>query len=166
MARQGGVRSGGARPGKALFHGLVWLGWARRSGVRRGEAEYGTALFRGGARRGRARRGRAGRGKALFHGVAWLGRAGHGWARHFFKARRGEAGRGVARYGWAFSSQREVLVLEQLFSQSEAAKILRVSNVTLGRWIRCGKVRAVKIGRAWRISQRTLDDISQNGMMD
>jgi len=57
------------------------------------------------------------------------------------------------------------MVAERLYSQDEAAEILQVSKVTLGRWLRAGKVRAVKVGRSWRIPESSLDEVARKGIV-
>ena len=47
---------------------------------------------------------------------------------------------------------------EQLLTAQEVAKELRVSDATVVRWCRKGKMPALKAGKAWRISR---EDLSQ-----
>ena len=46
--------------------------------------------------------------------------------------------------------------VEQLLTAQEVAKELRVSDATVIRWCRSGKLPALKAGKAWRISQEDL----------
>lgn len=52
---------------------------------------------------------------------------------------------------------------ERLYTVEEAAEHLCVSKVTLSRWLRSGKIRGVKIGRAWRIPESALDEVARQG---
>lgn len=38
-----------------------------------------------------------------------------------------------------------------------------ISPITLGKWLRAGKVRGVKLGRIWRIPESALDEIAKSG---
>jgi len=53
------------------------------------------------------------------------------------------------------TTQDEFLTIE------EVAKILKVTNVTLYRMARKGKIPAVKFGKAWRISSRLLESLHE-----
>ncbi len=44
-------------------------------------------------------------------------------------------------------------ILERPFTVVEAAEFLQVNANTITRWIKSGKIRAVKIGHAWRIKR-------------
>jgi len=48
---------------------------------------------------------------------------------------------------------------EEYLTVSEAAKKLRVKNVTIYRMARSGKLPAVKVGRSWRISNEKLKEM-------
>ncbi len=52
---------------------------------------------------------------------------------------------------------------ERLYSQDEAAELLQISRLTLGKWLRDGRIRGVKIGRLWRIPESALDEIAKTG---
>lgn len=43
--------------------------------------------------------------------------------------------------------------MEKLYSAEETAEILQIKTDTVRRYIRSGKIRAVKVGKAWRISE-------------
>ena len=45
------------------------------------------------------------------------------------------------------------------FTVGEAADFLKVNINTITRWIKEGKFKAVKIGRAWRIPRSEIDKI-------
>ena len=45
---------------------------------------------------------------------------------------------------------------DQLYSVEEAAGTLGISPLTLGDWLRAGKIVGTKIGRKWRITERDL----------
>ena len=55
------------------------------------------------------------------------------------------------------------MVAERLYSQDEAAELLQISRLTLGKWLRDGRIRGVKIGRLWRIPESALDEIAKSG---
>ena len=55
------------------------------------------------------------------------------------------------------------MTAEKLYTKEEAAEILSISPVTLGDWLRAGKMRGVKVGRLWRIPESALDEIAQSG---
>jgi excisionase family DNA binding protein len=46
---------------------------------------------------------------------------------------------------------------EILLTQEEAAARLKISPLTLGNWLREGKIKGVKVGRLWRIREKDLD---------
>jgi excisionase family DNA binding protein len=45
---------------------------------------------------------------------------------------------------------------EKLYSVEEAAEALGISPLTLGDWLRAGKIIGTKIGRKWRITESDL----------
>jgi excisionase family DNA binding protein len=55
------------------------------------------------------------------------------------------------------------LTVERLYTKEEAAQILSVSPVTLGDWLRAGKIRGVKLGRVWRIPESALEELAKDG---
>jgi excisionase family DNA binding protein len=55
------------------------------------------------------------------------------------------------------------LTVEKLYSKEEAAKILSISPITLGDWLRKGKIRGVKLGRVWRIPESALEELARDG---
>ena len=48
--------------------------------------------------------------------------------------------------------------MQKLYTPQEIAEILRINEQTVLRFIREGKIKAVKAGRAYRISERALED--------
>jgi len=48
------------------------------------------------------------------------------------------------------------LTAEKLYSVEEAAELLGISPLTLGNWLRAGKITGTKIGRKWRITDSDL----------
>jgi len=52
---------------------------------------------------------------------------------------------------------------EKLYTVEEAAEALGISPLTLGNWLRAGKITGTKIGRKWRITESDLQSfIEQN----
>ena len=49
------------------------------------------------------------------------------------------------------------MIEKQLLTVSEVAEFLRIAPNTVYRWCRAGKLRAIKIGKDWRIEQNDLD---------
>ena len=45
---------------------------------------------------------------------------------------------------------------DRLYSVAEAADTLGISPLTLGDWLRAGKIIGTKIGRKWRITESDL----------
>lgn len=56
--------------------------------------------------------------------------------------------------------------MEPLYTLEEAAQVLKVSERSLAEWLRKGKIRGVKIGRAWRIPESALDEVVRDGMTE
>jgi len=56
--------------------------------------------------------------------------------------------------------------MEPLYTLEEAAEVLKVSVRTLGEWLRKGKIRGVKLGRAWRIPESALEEIARDGIRE
>lgn len=50
---------------------------------------------------------------------------------------------------------------QQTLTPREAAELLKVHVVTVGKWIRSGVLPAVKVGGRWRITHRALDRLLQ-----
>jgi len=49
------------------------------------------------------------------------------------------------------------VIEKQLLTVAEVAEHLRITPNTVYRWLRAGKLRAIKIGKEWRIEQKDLD---------
>ncbi len=47
----------------------------------------------------------------------------------------------------------------KLYSLTECESILSVSHRTLLRWIKEGKLKAIKVGSYWKVKEETLRDI-------
>lgn len=45
---------------------------------------------------------------------------------------------------------------EKFYTSKEVAEILKLSNYTIGDYIRSGKLKAIKFGRVWRVSENQL----------
>lgn len=45
---------------------------------------------------------------------------------------------------------------EKFYTPKEVAEILKLSDYTIGDYIRSGKLKAIKFGRVWRISESQL----------
>jgi excisionase family DNA binding protein len=54
-------------------------------------------------------------------------------------------------------SQPDLGQLEPLYTTTEVARALRVSRDTISRWIRLGKLDAVKVGNGFRIKKSVAD---------
>lgn len=52
----------------------------------------------------------------------------------------------------------------EFVTREEAAAILRVSAVTMGRWLRSGRVRARRVGNAWRIERKEIERVKREGL--
>lgn len=46
---------------------------------------------------------------------------------------------------------------DQLLTPMEAAARLKVSRLTLGDWLRSGKLKGVKVGSLWRVRESDLE---------
>jgi len=50
------------------------------------------------------------------------------------------------------------------YSPEEIAELLNLHPATIRKWIRQGKLKAVKLGRVWRIMEEDLQEfLNQNG---
>ena len=50
-----------------------------------------------------------------------------------------------------------------VYKLEEVADILQVTRRTIYNWIYEGKLKAFKVGRAWRVSKEALEDFIQHG---
>lgn len=57
----------------------------------------------------------------------------------------------------------EAVTAERLYTVEEAAEALGISSQTMGKWLRAGKIRGVKVGRLWRVPESALDEVAQRG---
>lgn len=51
----------------------------------------------------------------------------------------------------------------KIYSLKEVEKILQVSQRTLYNYIKTGKLKAVKMGKYWRVSHESLKDFTEHG---
>lgn len=49
--------------------------------------------------------------------------------------------------------------MEEMYTQQEAAKLLKFSTKTIGRMIKKGTLEATRIGKTWRITGESLKKI-------
>jgi excisionase family DNA binding protein len=49
---------------------------------------------------------------------------------------------------------------EKFYDVPGAAQVLGLKHETMRRWLRSGKVRGLRLGRDWRISERALDELA------
>jgi excisionase family DNA binding protein len=52
---------------------------------------------------------------------------------------------------------------DRLLTPEEVAERLRISHLTLGNWLRSGKLKGVKVGRLWRVRERDLEAFLDRG---
>jgi excisionase family DNA binding protein len=52
---------------------------------------------------------------------------------------------------------------EQVLTLEEVARVLRVSRKTAEKLVHTGKIRAVKVGRVWRIPRSALEEFLRGG---
>jgi excisionase family DNA binding protein len=55
---------------------------------------------------------------------------------------------------------------DELLTPEEAATRLKVSRLTIGDWLRSGKLKGVKVGRLWRVRERDLENFLKGGESD
>ena len=53
--------------------------------------------------------------------------------------------------------------ITKVYTLEEIAEILHVTRRTLYTYIKEGKLRAVKVGKSWRVTQKNLDDFLARG---
>ena len=53
---------------------------------------------------------------------------------------------------------------ERLLTPAEVAEYLRISRRTVVRWVREGRLRAVRVGRQWRIPAEEVQRVVQKGL--
>lgn len=49
--------------------------------------------------------------------------------------------------------------MKRLLTVTEAAEALRLNRATVWRWAKDGKIPAVRVGRAWRISEAAVEKL-------
>ena len=54
----------------------------------------------------------------------------------------------------------------KVYTLDEVADILKVTRRTLYTWISAGKLKAVKIGKYWRVSEQALREFTTKGTED
>ena len=52
---------------------------------------------------------------------------------------------------------------DQLLTPKEAAARLKISRLTIGDWLRSGKLKGVKVGRLWRVRESELEAFLKRG---
>lgn len=50
------------------------------------------------------------------------------------------------------------MLKKPLLTIHETAELLRVNDATVRTWVRSGELRALKVGREWRIGEQDLED--------
>ena len=52
---------------------------------------------------------------------------------------------------------------DRLLTPEEVADRLHISRLTVGNWLRSGKIRGVKVGRLWRVRESDLEAFLKGG---
>jgi len=55
---------------------------------------------------------------------------------------------------------------DQLLTPEEAAARLKISRLTIGDWLRSGKLKGLKVGRLWRVRESDLEAFLNQGRED
>ena len=53
--------------------------------------------------------------------------------------------------------------LKGVFTSDEVCETLKITKRTLYNYIRCGQIKASKVGREWRFTQEQVDEFLANG---
>ncbi len=53
---------------------------------------------------------------------------------------------------------------KQYYSLAEVATILGVTRRSIYNYLEAGKIKAIKVGRVWRVNATDLQEIMQNGV--
>lgn len=53
---------------------------------------------------------------------------------------------------------------KQYYSLAEVATILGVTRRSIYNYLEAGKIKAIKVGRVWRVNASDLQEIMQNGV--
>ena len=65
-----------------------------------------------------------------------------------------------------YSSKLELIKVKgntKMYNIDQVAEMLRLCRITVFRYIKSGKIKAIKIGREWRIKQEEIDRIMCDG---
>ena len=52
----------------------------------------------------------------------------------------------------------------KMYNIDQVAEMLRLCRITVFRYIKAGKIKAIKIGKEWRIKQDEIDRIMREGV--
>jgi excisionase family DNA binding protein len=52
--------------------------------------------------------------------------------------------------------------MDRLYTVEEGTKILSIHPDTLRLWLRNGRIKGVKLGRVWRITEREFEALTKN----
>ena len=66
-----------------------------------------------------------------------------------------------------YSSKLELIKVKgntKMYNIDQVAEMLRLCRITVFRYIKSGKIKAIKIGREWRIKQDEIDRIMREGV--
>ena len=66
-----------------------------------------------------------------------------------------------------YSSKLELIKVKgntKMYNIDQVAEMLRLCRITVFRYIKSGKIKAIKIGREWRIKQEEIDRIMREGL--
>jgi len=55
---------------------------------------------------------------------------------------------------------------DRFWKLSEVASLLGVVQMTVYRWIWAGKVKAIKVGRSWRVAPEEVERIRRDGVIE
>lgn len=55
---------------------------------------------------------------------------------------------------------------DPLLTPEQVADRLHISRLTIGNWLRSGKLKGVKVGRLWRVRERDLEAFLEQGRED
>ena len=66
-----------------------------------------------------------------------------------------------------YSSKLELIKVKgntKMYNIDQVAEMLRLCRITVFRYIKSGKIKAIKIGKEWRIKQDEIDRIMREGV--
>ena len=52
---------------------------------------------------------------------------------------------------------------DNLLTKEDVAARLHISSLTVGNWLRSGKLKGVKVGRLWRVRESDLENFLREG---